>query len=179
MAPTESAGVVPQAFWNNATGARSSSAQALVDQAGNPSGATVSWTAAGVWTLPIVDQAGNVRMMKGYLDTSNSSVTTVTVSGLSSGTYDVYVYGDGANGGGTRTAAYQISGAGITTTTNLTDAANTNFGGTFTQANSSNGNYVKFSAISGTGFTVTATPGTASDGIQRAPLNGIQIVRLQ
>ncbi len=176
MAPTESAGVVPQAFWNNATGARSSSAQALVDQAGNPSGATVSWTAAGVWTLPIVDQAGNVRMMKGYLDTSNSSVTTVTVSGLSSGTYDVYVYGDGANGGGTRTAAYQISGAGITTTTNLTDAANTNFGGTFTQANSSNGNYVKFSAISGTGFTVTATPGTASDGIQRAPLNGIQII---
>ena len=43
-------------------------------------------------------------------------------------------------------ARYQISGAGITTTTiNLTDPGNTNFNATFTQANNSAGNYVKFS----------------------------------
>ena len=60
----------------------------------------------------------------------------------------MYVYADGDNGGATRTAAYAISGAGITTTTvNLTDAANTNFNATFTQANNSPGNYVKFSII--------------------------------
>jgi hypothetical protein len=58
---------------------------------------------------------------------------------------------------------------------NLTDPANTNFSGTFTQANNSNGNYVKFT-ITATGFTITATPGVATDGFPRAPVNGIQIV---
>ena len=29
-----------------------------------------------------LDQAGNARMMKGYLNTSNTSTTTVTISGL-------------------------------------------------------------------------------------------------
>jgi hypothetical protein len=57
----------------------------------------------------------------------------------------------------------------------LTDAANTNFTGAFTQANNSAGNYVHFS-INATAFTITATPGTASDGTQRAPVNGSQII---
>ena len=98
------------------------------------------------------------------------------MAGLPAGAYDVYVYADGDNGGSTRTGAYRISGAGITTTTiNLTDAANTNFNAAFTQANNSNGNFVKFS-INASGFTLTATPGSASSGPLRAPVNGIQIV---
>jgi hypothetical protein len=44
--------------------------------------------------------------------------------------------------------------------------------GTFVHANNSTGNYVKFNA---TAFTVT-TPGTATDSVQRAPLNAIQII---
>jgi hypothetical protein len=75
----------------------------------------------------------------------------------------------------TRTAAYRISGSGITTTSvNATDAANTNFTATFTQASSSAGNYVKFT-VTAAGFTITATPGT-STGTRRAPVNAIQIV---
>ena len=74
-----------------------------------------------------------------------------------------------------RTGAYRISGAGITATTiNLTDAANTNFNATFTQATNSTGNYVKFS-VAASGFTLTATPG-ASTGTRRAPVNAVQIV---
>ena len=64
----------------------------------------------------------------------------MTVAGLpaNAGGYDVYVYAEGDNGSATRTGAYQISGAGITTTSvNLTDPANTNFSGTFTQGNNS------------------------------------------
>jgi hypothetical protein len=116
-------------------------------------------------------------MMRGYLDTVGG-VTTVTVSGLpaNSAGYDVYVYADGDNGTAARTGGYQISGTGVTTTSvNLTDAANTNFNGTFTQANNSNGNYVKFT-ITAAGFTITATPGVATDGFARAPVNGIQVV---
>jgi hypothetical protein len=116
-------------------------------------------------------------MMRGYLDTVGAT-TTVTVSGLpaDSAGYAVYVYADGSNGPATRTGAYQISGTGITTTSvNLTDAANTDFSGTYTQGNNSAGNYVKFT-ITANGFTITATPGASTDAYPRAPVNGIQIV---
>jgi hypothetical protein len=50
-----------------------------------------------------------------------------------------------------------------------------NFSGAFRQANSASGNYVKF-AIKATGFNLTATPGSATDSVQRAAVNGIQII---
>ena len=97
-------------------------------------------------------------MMKGYLDTGSFSTTRVSVGGLAQGSYDVYVYADGDNKIYERSAAYTISGPGIATTTvNLTDAANANFAGTFTRADNSAGNYVRFS-IAATGFTIDATP---------------------
>jgi hypothetical protein len=117
-------------------------------------------------------------MMKGYLDTGSNTTTTVTITGLPthSAGYKVYVYADGDNGSASRTGIYAISGTGIALTTiNLIDAANTNFSGTFTQANNSAGNYVVFT-INATGFILSATGGTASDGFPRAPVNGIQIV---
>lgn len=178
MAATEVAGVVAKSNWNNASGNVMNSPTALVDETGNASGVSIVWQADNLHSLPIADQPGNVRMMTGYLDTRNGDATKVTVSGLAatSGGYNVYVYMDGDNGSATRSATYQISGSGITTASIVaTNAANTNFSGTFTQANNSNGNYVVF-AVTGTGFTLTAIPGVASDGVQRAPLNGIQIV---
>jgi hypothetical protein len=178
MGTSDVAGVVAKSNWNNASGISSASAQALVDETGSATTATVTWKADNLWALPIVDQAGNVRMMKGYIDTASGHASTVTVAGLPSNAngYQVYVHADGDNGTATRTGNYQISGTGITTTSvSLTDAANANFSGTFTQANNSSGNYIVFT-INATGFTLTATPGAASDPNPRAPLNGIQIV---
>lgn len=176
MAPAETAGVVPKSHWNQASGSTRSTPLALVDDTGAATSAAVTWTANGTWMTPITDQAGNRRMMKGYLDTSSTSTTTVTVTGLPSGAYDVYVYADGHNYDFWRTAAYRISGAGVTPTTiNLTDPASTNFDATFVAASGSNGNYVKFS-VNATGFTLTATPGSGGNASLRAPVNGIQIV---
>ena len=177
MGSTEVAGVVAKANWNNASGLTNTTGQALVDETGSATGAKVTWNTNGIWSLPITDTPGDARMMRGYLDTVGAT-TTVTVSGLPthSAGYDVYVYADGNNTAATRTGAYQISGVGITTTSiNLTDAANTDFSGTYTQANNSNGNYVKFT-VTATGFTITATPGASTDAYPRAPVNGIQIV---
>jgi hypothetical protein len=177
MAAGESAGVVPKAHWNNAAGAVRSTPLLLVDDTGTPTTASVTWIANGGWMTPIADQPGNPRLMKGYLDTSNTSVTRATVAGLPSGTYDVYLYVDGDNRQYTRTAAYRISGTGITATTmTLSDPANINFSGTFTPSAGANGNYMKFT-ISGSGFIVTATPATSTNATLRAPLNAIQIVR--
>jgi hypothetical protein len=178
MAPSELAGVVAKGNWNAASAAASGTALALVDESGAATGATASWHADNVWGIPITDTAGNFRMMRGYLDTGRGNPTVVSVSNLpASGTgYDVYVYVDGDNAFASRAGNYQISGTGITTTTiGATDTAQTNFSGTFTQANGSAGNYVKFT-INAAGFTVTATPGTTADGTPRAAVNGIQIV---
>jgi len=178
MASTEVAGVVAEPYWNNATGARSASPLALVDSTGAATTATVSWSANNTWELPITDQPGNARMMKGYLDDGDGSSTTVTVTGLASNPngYRVYVYGDGENEVYTRTAIYTITGTGITSTSiSLIDQANTDFSGTFTQANNSAGNYVVFTIPNVSGFTLTATPGATTNG-PRASVNGIQIV---
>lgn len=176
IAPAEIAGVVPKPNWNNATGASSSSPLPLVDETGAATNATVGWSSNGGWILPIADGGDNVRLMKGYLDTTSTSTTTVTVSGLAPNTYDVYVYADGDNRTYDRSANYSISGAGVTPSTiTLIDAANTNFGTAFTRGDNSRGNYVRFT-ITATGFTLSAAPNAPSAGTRRAPVNGMQIV---
>ncbi len=176
MASSEAAGVVPISHWNAASGASRSTPLALLDGSGAASGASVTWVSNNTWSTLGADQPGNARMMKGYLDTTSTSSSSVTVSGLVPRAYDVYVYADGANSGFARTAAYRLNGNGITSsTTNLTDAANATFSGVFVAANDSTGNYVKFSIV-GTGFTLTATPFAATTATMRAPINGIEIV---
>ena len=70
MAAGETAGVVARPNWNHAVGASRSTPQKLVDETGAPTSATIMWSASGVWATPITDQAGNHRMMKGYLNTT-------------------------------------------------------------------------------------------------------------
>jgi hypothetical protein len=175
MTPGEQAGVVAQSNWNTAAGAARTTPLALVDSSGAATSASVTWTGNGGWALPITDQAGNVRLMRGYLDTSSSSVTTVSVTGLPAALYDVYVYVDGDNREYTRTANYRLTTSGSDTTIGVTDPANTNFSGTFVQASGGAGNYVRFT-ISGDRFTLTATPMTGTNPTLRAPVNAIQIV---
>jgi len=180
MGSLEVAGVVALSNWNDAAGANSSSSLALVDQNGNPTAAAVTWTSDNVWySSSVPDQAGNLRMMRGYLDNGQMNTTTVTVTGLpaNSNGYNVYVYADGASNNSSNTGIYQISGAGITTTS-ATLTYNSNFSGTFTQATASSpvGNYVVLTIPNVSGFTLSAIPSTASSGHKRAPVNGIQIV---
>ena len=109
-------------------------------------------------------------MMKGYIDTTSTSTTTVNVSGLPPRAYDVYVYVDGANGTSERSGTYTISGAGITTKTiTAIDAASTDFSTAFTQAADSAGSYVKFT-ITACGFTLSAAPSAAATTTRRAPV---------
>ncbi len=176
MGPSEMAGVVSKANWNNAAGAVRSAPLPLIDEAGTNTNATMVWNANNTWATPITDQPGNRRMMKGYLDTSATSVTTIAVTGLDNRDYDVYVYADGDNRTFTRSAVYTVSGPGIATTTvTLIDQANTNFAGALIPANNSAGNYIRLS-VTGTAFTLTAAPLTGGNATLRAPVNAMQIV---
>jgi hypothetical protein len=176
MGASENAGVVPITHWNNAAGAVRAAPLALMNEAGVPTDARVTWAANGVWMTPVADQPGNTRLMKGYLDTSSTSATTVTVVGLPPGAYDVYVYTDGDNREFTRTGVYRLAASdGSATTLRATDLARVNFSGSFTRAADSAGNYMKFSIVGG-GFTLTASPGSGTNATLRAPVNAIEIV---
>jgi hypothetical protein len=82
MAATESAGVVAKSNWNSVTGVSQTIPLALKDEAGVTTGATLTWSADNVGSTPIVDQPGNRRLMKGYLDQDFKKPTMVTVAGL-------------------------------------------------------------------------------------------------
>ncbi len=175
MGAAEVAGVAAKPNWNNAA-SNTGSLSGLVNDLGTATTAVISWKSDNTWSTLIADTPGNYRMMKGYLDTGNVNPTTVQVSNLpasiTANGYDVYIYVDGGYTTATRTGIYSIGSASIS----VTDPGGVDFSGTFILANNSVGNYTVISGVTGSSFTLTATPGTASDGVERAPLNAIQIV---
>lgn len=189
MTAAETAGVKPVANWNSASGIMGSLNQ-LVTSRGSATGTSVTWnsppagTASGIWRINYPDVPGDQRMMNGYLDpTATGSPATVTVTGLASVIttpgYDVYVYtmGDPANGE-TRTYTYSISGVAGTFSVRQSGPADLSAFPGFTAATTSDtpGNYFVFRNLKSASFTLTATPGSSSNNLSRAPINGIQIV---
>jgi hypothetical protein len=192
MAPMEIAVVVPVANWNQAGVANSGTMSNLVDEKGVATTASVTWSAPNTYDTFIPDVPGDERMMKGYLDNSNTVPNIVSVAGLPASfvRYDVYVYFNGINGSATRVGNYRLTsvdGLGAVrgcagqrlegSTITGTDAADAYFSGTFIQASGgSPGNYVLFVDCSGTSFNLAPVHAASTDGQVRAPVNGVQIV---
>jgi hypothetical protein len=204
MDPTEVAGALPASNWNSLTPAVQATPQALVDSNAAATTATVIWNSNNTWNTPNVPPVapGDLKMMKGYLDSSDTSTTSVTVAGLPAsitGTpYSVILYYDGDNGGNNRVGKYSITGA---TTGNAAfwalDAANATFSGAYLLAQSpvdplagggamdSNptaaltvpaGNFMVFTGLTGDTFTLLAQSSVSSDATNRSAVQGIQIV---
>jgi len=169
MGPGEQAGAVPLACWNSAT-IGSGTLTGLVDESGAATGASVTWWGKTDYTA-IADTAGNKRLMRGYLTSFTDAGAWVEVSGLSSvfpsGTYDVLVYFDGANGANAWETSYRIGAAALTGR----DLPNTTFSGTFTADTGLGGNYVRFGGVTGDGFRLDVV----ALGGGGTPINGIQI----
>ena len=135
---------VAQSNWNNLAGPTGSAAGgSLVNRNGTSvAGTSVSWSSNNVWTIAATAPAdADATLMKGYLDTNDTSSSTVSVSNIPFHwrEYDVYVYLDGdANAG--RAGNYSITSATDgTDRATVTDTTNWNLtmaaGGTFAQAN--------------------------------------------
>jgi len=182
MATNESAGVVAQTRWNNLTGT-SGTSSALVTSANSAAGLTVSYTSLNTWADgAIADTAGNNRLMRGYLDFNvNNGSASVSVSGIASPMYDVYVYTNGDEN--TRTGKFTLGNQSYWVKDQAT------FNGTFVQGTGAvdpgssaaaiAGNYMVFSGLTGNAFTVDAVGAYATDGVLRAPINAVQIVYAQ
>jgi hypothetical protein len=133
------------------------------------------------WSIPAANlpATSDGRMMQGYIDTSATSITSITVTGLTAagftGPYNVAVYGIG-DSQANRVGDYTIG------TQSFRMLDDTQFNGTFRQSTApggsgpgQSGNYVMFTAISGDSFLLTAQAAQDINGF-RAPINGIQII---
>jgi hypothetical protein len=170
MDGSESAGVAPQAFWNNAKSG-SGSLASLVDSTGAATAASAAWRGDWGYLASVPNDPGNRRLMRGYIRNLGTDAATVTVTGLSAlfpiG-YDVLVYFDGANGGTAWQADYGLGAA----TLRGTDRAGTDFVGTFVQDAGAGGNYLRFANVGGDGFILSASPVAGST----AAINAVQII---
>lgn len=189
MDASEAAGVKLATHWNSATGA-TGTLSSLVLAGGSSTAAYASWSmnpidsAIDTWSNSFTDVPGNPRMMNGYLDPrSTNSPVTINVTGLpdpmSSG-YDVYVYCYSyIDTSETRLYEYKIGST--TYSVSQTGPSASTFPG-YTLASGADGgttvagNYVVFRNVTGASFTLTAQPRSSVWGMERAPVNGIQIV---
>jgi hypothetical protein len=169
MGSAETAGAEPQAFWNNAESG-CGSLSSLLDSTGRLTDVSVTWR--GDWGyLPVPNDPGNRRLMRGYIQNLGTDPATVTLTGLGTvfgGTYDVLVYFDGANQGTAWATDYRIGAV----TLRGTDLANTDFTGAFVQDGGAGGNYLRFENLQGDGFTLSAAPLAGST----AAVNALQVV---
>lgn len=177
MDASENAGApgVSRSKWNR-TFYQSGGLGSLVDSKGTVTSAAATWNAEYVGDTSITDGAGSKRMMRGYIS-GNTGAATVNLYGLPSAFttngYDVYVYGDN-NNGGARVARYSIENKSVT----LTDGANKQFSN-YVLGNNGTGNYIKLIGFKNADFTLSALPVSTADGVNAAPLNGVQIVARQ
>ncbi|MDG2385712.1 MAG: PEP-CTERM sorting domain-containing protein [Pirellulaceae bacterium] len=173
------AGVVGTANWNNLELAGDIYEDVFIDANGTEvgTGVEVEWASNNTWSSDGRGEAnnsapaGNDRaLMLGYLDTSDTSITEVSISNLpselSSG-FDVFVYVQGGVNG--RGGTYTLSAGGVTVAQDNLQTGP--FDGTYIEGEE--GNYLVFPGLSGDSLTVEAQATTPD--LFRAALNGIEI----
>lgn len=104
---------VPGSNWNQFSEASQSTGQALQDNTGTSTGATVTWSSPNLWKGNGTPTTGDSQMLKGYLDDGgNNGRNSITVSGLDFLTYGVYIYCNADNG--TNFSAKTVNGISYT-----------------------------------------------------------------
>jgi hypothetical protein len=185
MGAAESAGFKPATNWNSAASATGTLSPLFAADGSTPTGASVHWDSPGTFTVPFTDTSSDAHMMNGFLEARDavSATISVTLPSSMSGAYDVYVYCYGNINPSTR--AYQYTIGSTTYTVTQTGRSLTTFPGHSpapaagpADASTGSGTYVLFQNVTGTSFTLTATPAWSTwvQPVLRAPVNGIQIV---
>lgn len=169
-----SAGVVPTVGWMDVTGGTQSNL-ALLDNLGNNSGATLSFSGAssgaGNTTL-FPNTGGDFQMMKGNIFRSNADLDLVIGGMIPYGQFDLYVYFNGAVGS-TDSQNFTILQAALTKL--AVDGALINETGFVESDGVVKGNYIRFVGLSNStlpNFTLRASRVVG----QYAYLNGFEIV---
>src|SRR5438105_9921330 len=177
LAPSEAAGVVPQANWNNVAESVyvpnfKGTTGPLLDDGGNPTAVTLNFNANDSWNSDGTGTTPDEKLMLGIIKTGNNltNVATFTFANLSAGPYDVYVYTDvnsGNNNGtnipisvklGSTTYYYQEQHQ-FSPTDTYTQAASTD------PANPDAGNYCQFAGAVPVSGALTITVGWSTNAL--------------
>ena len=185
---TSVAGVVAVDHWNNLTSSPISSGQVggstsnLINNSNVATTAGVTWSADNTWSYnasysdPGSDP--NALLMSSYLDNGQFGDVKVQVTNVPYAHYSVYVYFSDDNTSYGTTGLYTLTdGNGHSTGIYGRDPGQ-RFAGTFNQADGTSasdpnaaGNYMVFTGISTSGFSLDASVISV-----RAPIDGFQIV---
>ncbi|MCZ6793734.1 MAG: hypothetical protein O7J95_08990 [Planctomycetota bacterium] len=171
----ETAGLLLTETWNNLDGAAGGPVALQADDQGEAvdTTVTVEWTSNNTWSstgrgneennaAPI--DSPDYNLMSGYLDTTATSITEVTISGIESaidGAYDVYLYINGGVLG--RQGTYTVGGESVDVVDDFP------FDGSFLDGE----NYIVFQGLTGDSVTIQARA-TDQAGF-RGPLNAVEI----
>ncbi len=176
------AGVAGTVNWNNLlsdTATDGFTDDVALDAQGMVSGTQVEveWVMANTWSSDGRGENNNDapdgndrRLMLGYLDTTDTSVTEVNISGLPAeiaGGFDVFVYTLGGVLG--RGGTYTVTAGDVSMSQD--NVQTTIFDGLYIEGGE--GNYLFFEGLSGDSFRVEAMATTTA--LFRAPLNAIEI----
>ena len=191
---TDTLGVVPSAGWQQKFGYPDFSDVALALNDGAPSGATMTADFNGnVATYGASTTDSNYTMYNrgGALNTADSGGTTVTVNNLgtqfTSSGYDVYVYFGSLNNFGSDDAYWLSFSDGSTTYYAAVEEDVATYEGSYQQVTNTTTpiaapseadgtNYVVFSGLTSTNFTITAANITNTSTGSSAAITGMQIV---
>ncbi|HEV2970905.1 MAG TPA: autotransporter-associated beta strand repeat-containing protein [Pirellulales bacterium] len=175
---TDTAGVVPQANWNNTANAAGTTATVdspvagtIVDSSGAATPVTLTYASNNTYGVGQTITNGDSKLMNGYLDLNNANATTTSVAlaNLPYSTYNIYAY-VGSDGNG-RVGHGTVNGTSIFFTTNDNPFNGYVQATATTQAASANATYLLFPNVTGSSVTYTQNGNTNNVG-----LCGIQIV---
>lgn len=189
MYPTNGAGVVHQRNWNNVLVFTNGTAIGQNLKNGVGMGTTLDLSADfanfGEQTVINIDLSDDHRLMKGFGrdqagQTGFQTNSTIALSQIPFGIYDLIIYSDGANLSGDRVAQFRIG----TNSIYLRDTGWATFSGIYAQAtsltdagrNTTAGNYVRFNSLNTANLTLNVRAGNTFDGARGAVVNAIQIV---
>jgi hypothetical protein len=188
LTPSESAGVLPQRYWNNVLVFTNGTVAGpnLRDGLGTPTTVDVSADFANGGEQPIQSAlSGDHKLMKGFGSDQNGTTgfqtnSTITLSQIPYPVYDLLVYSDTDNGGGDRQAQIRVGTNGVF----LRDAAWASFSGVYAQGsgtsdlgrNTPGANYVRFNGLTSNSVTIVAAARSGLGATPRAAVNGVQLI---
>lgn len=163
---------VSGANWNQFGAASQTTGQALNNNNGEATGATVTWSSKNLWQGGGTPTTGDGQMLKGYLDDGNG--ISITVSGLDFLTYGVYIYCNTDNG--TNFSSKTVNGISYTANGSSTVEGSSSWGAVGTQDQLIEGtNTLYVDGQSASNLTIGSASNISGSGA-RGCIAGIQIV---
>jgi len=200
MAVSDTAGVVHVPYWNNFLGpvvqGETTAISSLTNQFGVVvPGLSASWTAGntggsynssgtietGSDAVTVPPATNDVNLYASVFDQWTTTPSTLSIAGIPYSSFDliVYVYDGGSSRGGSVTVGattyYIRGGAGmpVTSGSGYVQSDDTTLGA---GTNVEEGNYVRFSGLSGSSVSATFVAQAMGDSTERLKVSGFQIV---